>query len=428
MRTARGVVIEFAELSDPGRDPGKQLNEDSSGSADTQCGFLAVVCDGMGGHADGKEASELALQTIIEHVESAPKDSAQAQVLGEAIHRAARAVFEMGGRAPLGVRPGSTCVATLIHEQGAEIAHVGDSRLYLVRSNAIQRHTRDHSMVQEMVDAGFLEAQAAHRHPDANRITRALGMLPDVEVEVRPEPVPLQRGDVLLLCSDGLTDMLNDSEILELVNASMYGGPAFCCQRLIERANERGGHDNVTVQLIQIMERAGRRPADPTQVDLEAEEELPAGATLPMPAGPPTITESSPYAAPTLIDFKPPPQKTDPALDVTAPQRGSLPRFDLIPRMVRRSGHRLFLLYVALAAAIVLGIVLWWAFGGRRQQDVDSVVPPPSAPAEPPQAPSTELVPEPPPPELALDAGVGDASLKLKRPRVRDADAVPNGR
>src|SRR5690606_32756792 len=118
--------------------------------------------------------------------------------------------------AEAGFRPGSTVVAVLVHEGGAEVAHVGDSRLYLVHAGAISQVTKDHSMVQQMVDHNLIRAEDAAKHPDANKILRALGIAKEVEVEVRPEPVAYAAGDVFVLCSDGLSDLVEPAEILQI--------------------------------------------------------------------------------------------------------------------------------------------------------------------------------------------------------------------
>ena len=176
-------AVEYAERSDPGRDPSKQVNEDACGRRETRLGHLCVVCDGMGGHAAGREAAELALATIFETFEQAPEDAAPATVLRAAIEEASRRVHAMPTSEVALGRPGSTVVAVLMHAQGTEVAHVGDSRAYLVHEGQIFRVTRDHSIVQEMVDRGLLTLQQAAHHPDANRITRALGMAPEVEAD-----------------------------------------------------------------------------------------------------------------------------------------------------------------------------------------------------------------------------------------------------
>src|SRR5579883_3658870 len=125
-------VVEYAERSDPGRDPDKQVNEDVCGYRETRFGHLAVVCDGMGGHAAGREAAELALSTIFEVFEAAAAEAPPARVLRESIEEASRRVHEMRTSEVALGRPGSTVVAALMHAHGTEVAHVGDSRAYLV--------------------------------------------------------------------------------------------------------------------------------------------------------------------------------------------------------------------------------------------------------------------------------------------------------
>jgi len=246
-------AVEYAERSDPGRDPEKQVNEDACGRRETRLGHLCVVCDGMGGHAAGREAAELALTTIFEVFDRAAETDAPAAVLRAAIEEASRRVFTMRTSEVAAGRPGSTVVAVLLHAGGTEVAHVGDSRAYLVHEGQIFRITRDHSMVQEMVDHGLLTPEQAAHHPDANRITRALGMGADVEVEVRPQPVAHVTGDAFLLCSDGLCDLVQDEEIFAIVGSEP---PAQAVGKLVDLANARGGHDNITVIVMRARENA----------------------------------------------------------------------------------------------------------------------------------------------------------------------------
>src|SRR5580692_7695158 len=177
------LKIDFAQSSDPGRDPNKQVNEDSCGYAETRFGHLAVLCDGMGGHYGGKEASRTAITTIFEMFEQMPLTMAPPHALKLSIEEAGRRVYLLGGPPENRTRPGSTVVAMLLHDKGLEVAHVGDSRAYVIRSNQIYPLTRDHSMVQGMIDAGMLTEETALGHPDSNKITRALGMKPEVDVE-----------------------------------------------------------------------------------------------------------------------------------------------------------------------------------------------------------------------------------------------------
>ncbi|HTQ45781.1 MAG TPA: protein phosphatase 2C domain-containing protein [Polyangiaceae bacterium] len=246
-------AVEYAERSDPGRDPEKQVNEDACGHRETRLGHLCVVCDGMGGHAAGREAAELALTTIFEAFDHAGETDAPGAVLRAAVEEASRRVFTMRTSEVAAGRPGSTVVAVLLHAGGTEVAHVGDSRAYLVHEGQIFRITRDHSMVQEMVDHGLLTPEQAAHHPDANRITRALGMGAEVEVEVRPQPVAHVTGDAFVLCSDGLCDLVQDEEIFAIVGSEP---PAQAVGKLVDLANARGGHDNVTVIVLRARENA----------------------------------------------------------------------------------------------------------------------------------------------------------------------------
>jgi protein phosphatase len=253
--SASRLKIDFAQASDPGRDPNKQVNEDSCGYAETRFGHLAVLCDGMGGHYGGKEASRTAITTIFEMFEQMPLTTPPAQALKLAIEEAGRRVYLLGGPPDNRTRPGSTVVAMVLHDRGLDVAHVGDSRAYIIRSGQIYPLTRDHSMVQGMIDAGMLTEETAMGHPDSNKITRALGMRPDVEVELRPESMEVFAGDLLLQSSDGLTDLALGRDILGATRQALAsGGVEHACKMLVKMANDRGGHDNITVQLLRVME------------------------------------------------------------------------------------------------------------------------------------------------------------------------------
>jgi protein phosphatase len=387
---AYGIAFDVAELSDPGRDPSKQTNEDTSATADTPVGFALVLCDGMGGHENGKLASQTAVRTILGELSSARTDAPPGPALRAAVETAGRAVYEVGGDAPMGLRAGSTCVAVLMHPAGAEVAHVGDSRIYLFRGGELARLTRDHSMVQQMVDMGVLSEVDAQRHPDANRITRALGMQPNVEVELRPNPLRLLTGDLILLCSDGLTDMLEDPEIRDLCGTHLPGGPAVVCQRLIERANERGGHDNITVQILVVRE-APEIPLETTLVDAPA-------PVLPEPRPAP-----SGGVAPTVVDGEPV-RNTEPAVafrfDSGAPGGG--------PERVQR-GRWLIVVVAFTLLAVLTAVLVRWLLSHRHADD--EAIPAPSAemraPATLPAASRTVLTPETPPSATASAAPDG---------------------
>ncbi len=249
------LQIDYAQATDPGRDPNKQINEDACSYKHSRFGHLCVLCDGMGGHYGGREASNLAIKTILEMFEQAPTHLSSAIVLKTAIEEAGRRVYQLGGPPENRTRPGSTCVAILIHERGTDIAHVGDSRAFVIRAGQIYPLTRDHSIVQGMIDAGQLTEEQAIGHPDGNKITRALGMRPEVDVELRPEPLDTYPGDIFVLASDGLTDMARTHEILGATKQALNsGGLDHACNTLVKFANDRGGHDNITVQLTKIID------------------------------------------------------------------------------------------------------------------------------------------------------------------------------
>lgn len=260
----RLVAVDFAERTDPGRDPSKQVNEDSCGYKVTPLGHLAVVCDGMGGHEGGREASQRAVATIFAAFERGSFEASQtprgrAALLKSAIEEANREVFAL---APPNVhaRPGSTVVAVLLHPAGADVAHVGDSRVYLVHGAQVLQITRDHSVVEQLVAAGVLTPEQASSHPDANQIVRALGMKQDVEVDITGTPIAFVAGDAFVLCSDGMSDLVKPEDMLQIVGTAPAAQVA---GQLVDLANARGGHDNITVQVLRARESADAQPAKP---------------------------------------------------------------------------------------------------------------------------------------------------------------------
>ena len=212
----------------------------------------------MGGHAGGLEASTAAVQAVFRYFETAamredvPAPVRAREVLRDAILLANHEVFGIGTPgAPS--KPGSTIVAALLHPLGTEVAHVGDSRCYLVHEGQIRQVTKDHSLVQQMVDLGQLTADQAAVHPDANRITRALGINDTVEVEVQRRSIAHAAGDMFVLCSDGLSDLVEAAEIQRTTTSS---SPKSGVHKLVDLANARGGYDNITVIVMRAREPA----------------------------------------------------------------------------------------------------------------------------------------------------------------------------
>jgi serine/threonine protein phosphatase PrpC len=241
-----------AGKTDTGRK--RHKNEDSIGLFDDL--GLYVVADGMGGHAAGEVASRVAVEAIRDSVKGSDiaKVASPAAVkmdagrtLLQAIERANSEVLRQAASDPNLKGMGTTVVAALLSEDALHLAHVGDSRIYLFRGKELKRLTRDHSMVEDMVAAGQITALQARTHPFRNVVTRALGTKEAVEPGVsRLVPKP---GDVVMLCSDGLTGMLEDAAIAEVLETNI-GSPFSSAEALVKAANEAGGDDNVSVVLL----------------------------------------------------------------------------------------------------------------------------------------------------------------------------------
>ncbi len=212
-------------------------------------GALFVVSDGLGGHQRGDVASELTVQKVREFYYQNLQDDIPA-ALRHAVQQANIAVCQANeiertqGAADFA---GATCVAAVLHDQMLYAANVGDSRVYVLHDGHLRQVTRDHSVVAQMVERGEISPAQARTHEKRNQIYRSLGADPEVEVDLFTEPV--QEGDTLLLCTDGLWELLEDEEMRAIIEEQ---GPAESVQRLIARANEAGGRDNVTAILVQV--------------------------------------------------------------------------------------------------------------------------------------------------------------------------------
>ena len=233
----------------------RQNNEDSFGywepEDDQQFlrkGRLAVVADGMGGYEGGQEASRLAVETLVEVYRDFGGDDPQAALV-EALQAAHEQIRQYSFAHPELRGMGTTCTAAAIVQDELYYVHVGDTRLYLIRDGQITRVTRDHSYVGRLVESGVISAEEAENHPQRNILTAALGTNPDLIMDSPAQPEPLRPDDVLLICSDGLWGQVRDSEILDAVenkNAEQAG------RQLIELARERGGPDNITVEILRL--------------------------------------------------------------------------------------------------------------------------------------------------------------------------------
>jgi len=223
-------------------------------------GVLAIVADGVGGHSAGETASRIAVAIVGRRYFETTAEWRTALV--ESIRDANAAILAHSRENHSLADMGTTCTALAIREGFAWCGHVGDSRLYLVRDGQIYAMTENHSAVMEKVRAGLLSIEEARRHEDRNIIVRSLGSRADVAVDAWKEPLPVLQDDRFVLCSDGLYDIVEDSEIKALVaNAD----PFDAAQRLIALARDRGAPDNVTAVILAVSGRSEEAPVKPTR-------------------------------------------------------------------------------------------------------------------------------------------------------------------
>jgi serine/threonine protein phosphatase PrpC len=233
-------VAAYAVASDTGRR--RRRNEDNYVVAPP----LFAVADGMGGAQAGEVASRLAASAL----EGEDSDGLQGlERIDALIQEANRRIYDRASTDPAASGMGTTMTVALVEEMTVAIGHVGDSRAYLVRDEQMEQLTDDHSLVNELLKSGRLSAEEAHVHPQRSVITRAVGTDPDVDVD--GFTIEAEEGDVFLLCSDGLTDMVSDEEILELVHAHRDDLDK-AVKALVTAANRGGGEDNITAVAFRI--------------------------------------------------------------------------------------------------------------------------------------------------------------------------------
>lgn len=238
--TASGV--EYAWRTDIGRV--RARNEDSV-AVDAGSGLL-VVADGMGGHNAGDVASRMAIEGVIGAMQGSTGEADDRLVA--AVRQANQAIYDAAGEDYERSGMGTTVVAVWLRPTRLVVAHVGDSRLYRLRDGVIETLTRDHSQVQDLVDRGILTPAQARASTRKNFLSRALGTDPDVVIDSAAHTPAA--GDVYLLCSDGLTNMVEDEEIVSLIRDAASLGAA--AESLVAQANERGGRDNISVALARL--------------------------------------------------------------------------------------------------------------------------------------------------------------------------------
>ena len=244
------LQLTFESKSDVGLE--RDENQDFFGSKSSGGVEYYIVCDGMGGHAGGSTASRLGVVTIEETLGTSEATDIPGKIT-EAVKAANSAIHAKALQRPELRGMGTTVVMVAVeHEtRTAYFAHVGDSRGYRLRKDEFRRFTRDHTMVQRLIDDGILSEEDAENHPNANVISRSLGGKPNVDVEIG-EPFTVEEGDIFLLCSDGLYGLVTEQEMGE-VTAMMP--PEQAADYLVRRACEEGGHDNITVEIILVGEQ-----------------------------------------------------------------------------------------------------------------------------------------------------------------------------
>lgn len=236
----------------------RAANEDNMYNTITQNGLVSVVCDGMGGHVGGATASKIAVSTIIENLNNVYYDDPRIAI-GESIDKANRAIIQKTIEQPELAGMGSTCVLLLVRSGKVYIGHVGDSRIYLVRSKRIVQLTKDHSYVQMLVDCGEITKEQAEHHPRKNEITNALGIPNMSPATVAEDAIIPEAGDCFVLCSDGLSGMVSDDTICKIISRQSEMNAQERVDRLVALANENGGVDNITIQLVEF-------PVSPTVI------------------------------------------------------------------------------------------------------------------------------------------------------------------
>ena len=254
--------LQTASLTDPGRV--RDHNEDCIESR-PEIG-LYVLADGMGGYNAGEVASGMATSLIADGLQEAwnPREAARLgrdqakarteQLLREQIQRSNGAIFTTSQNNPECAGMGTTLVMGLFYDNFVTVAHIGDSRLYRLRGDKMEQITRDHSLLQEQLDSGLITPEEAKLSQNKNLVTRALGIDPTVEPEIHVHEA--QQDDIYLLCSDGLSDMVEDEEI-RLTLITLKSNPSLTVQQLVQAANDNGGRDNISAMLIRVAEPYG---------------------------------------------------------------------------------------------------------------------------------------------------------------------------
>jgi PPM family protein phosphatase len=251
-------ILEIASCTDPGMV--RSHNEDSIASDPVN--GLVVLADGMGGYNAGEVASGMATTVITTEIQqllakvkpfeidAETKAPVAGKMIREQVLKANTSIYQAAQSQPQYAGMGTTLVVCLFYDNKMTVGHLGDSRLYMLRASKFSQVTRDHSLLQEQIDSGIITAEQAKHAQHKNLVTKALGIDPTVEPEVREYPT--KPGDVFLLCSDGLCDMVDDEDMGMTLQA-LGGNLKLAAQQLVQMANDNGGKDNVSVILVRVL-------------------------------------------------------------------------------------------------------------------------------------------------------------------------------
>lgn len=211
-------------------------------------GRLAVVADGMGGAEGGQHASRIAVEAVCEIYPGSPEPDPQQRLL-ESFREANDRVQQEARAKPMLHGMGTTLTACAIVGNSLYFAHIGDSRLFLVRAGEARQLSRDHSLVARLIESGTIRPEDAETHPQKHVLTAAVGVAEDLQPDMPSAPIELRSSDVLILCTDGLWGQMTTAEIAEIASKS---APQNACKSLVQLAKQRGGPDNITVQILRV--------------------------------------------------------------------------------------------------------------------------------------------------------------------------------
>jgi len=250
-REHAGLGIDYAVLSTKGGQ--RESNEDSFGvfpgdplTLSGKKGRLFILADGMGGHTSGKEASEAAVKIILGNYFTNPQEG-NLECLQQAFRKANARIFEISKKRDSEQIMGTTCSALIVAGKMAQIAHVGDSRIYRISGGRMEQLTQDHTEVLDLVKAGLMNKEQAENYPRLHALNRALGVESEVNIDTRPD-VPLKRGDCFVLCTDGLALVAPD----EIKNIVQTSSAQQASEKLIELSQQLDGGDNATVIVVKL--------------------------------------------------------------------------------------------------------------------------------------------------------------------------------